>query len=181
MGFEGKVHLYYGDGKGKTTAAVGLALRAFGAGFAVLAVQFLKDGKSPEIELLREKLGIPVLAEKRTAHMSYAMTEEEKAIMRECHERIWRETLSWANSGGEDPDRGRLLVLDEIIGAIEADLFDESELIDFLDSRPSGLEVVLTGRNPSEAVLERADYRSRIANCGHPYDKGTPARKGIEY
>ncbi len=181
MIFQGKVHVYYGDGKGKTTAAVGLAVRAFGAGFDVLAAQFLKDGRSPEMNVLRDQLKIPVYAEKMTPKMSYAMTEDEKEQSRASHEKVWQAAMDWAASSGLQLYAGRLLVLDEVLGAIESGLFPEGKLIDFLDHRPADLEVVITGRNPSAQILERADYRSRISCDGHPFNNGTGARKGIEF
>jgi len=186
MNTSGFVHLYYGDGKGKTTAAIGLAVRAFGAGFDVLAVQFLKDGSSSEIAVLRDRLGIPVLAEQITSHMSNRMTDEEKELTRACHGRIWQKAMEWIDKiqfsiDIREPSAGRILILDEILGAIEAGLFPEDELLAFLDHRAPDLEVVLTGRNPSPAVMERADYRSQIVCEGHPYNSRIGARKGIEF
>ena len=176
----GLVHLYYGDGKGKTTAAAGLALRAYGAGLSVLFVQFLKDGHSSEVEVLRTKLGIPVLAGTVTKHMTFDMTRDEKTLTGALLEEIWQSVLEWTKKGSAC-ETGRLLVLDEILGAIETGLFPEEKLICFLDERPNGLEVVLTGRNPSLALIDRADYRSQIVCAGHPYDRGIIARKGIEF
>lgn len=200
MSASGLVHLYYGDGKGKTTAAMGLAVRAFGAGFDVLVVQFLKDGSSSELAVLRDRLGIPVLAEQITSRMSNKMTDEEKEKTLACHGRIWQKAMDWVGKSqssidirqpfsdiGEpstdirEPFSGRILILDEILGAIEAELFPEEKVLAFLDQRPSDLEVVLTGRSPSLAFMERADYRSQIVCAGHPYNMGIAARKGIEF
>ena len=193
MSSDGQVHLYYGEGKGKTTAATGLAVRAFGAGYAVLVVQFLKDGDSSEMTVLKSVLGIPVLAQKVTPRMSFAMSEEEKSQTIASHENIWTKAMDWVrkdpdtsfhkDAGGTDKElpAGRLLILDEIIGAIESSLFPEEKVLSFLDQRPADLEVVMTGRRPSPAILERADYRSKIICDGHPYNNGTAARKGIEF
>ena len=193
MSSDGQVHLYYGEGKGKTTAATGLAVRAFGAGYEVLVVQFLKDGDSSEMKVLKSVLGIPVLAQKVTPRMSFAMSEEEKSQTIASHENIWTKAMDWVrkdpdtsfhkDAGGTDKElpAGRLLILDEIIGAIESSLFPEEKVITFLDQRPADLEVVMTGRRPSPAILERADYRSKIICDGHPYNNGTAARKGIEF
>jgi len=193
MNTSGLVHLYYGDGKGKTTASIGLAVRAYGAGFDVLAVQFLKDGSSSELAVLRDRLGIPVLAGKITPHMSNKMTDDEKEKTLACHLQIWEKAMKWVNTPPSSIDirepfsdirksfSGRILILDEILGAIEAGLFPEEMILAFLDQRPSDLEVVLTGRSASPAIMERADYRSQIVCDGHPYNRGIGARKGIEF
>jgi len=193
MNTSGLVHLYYGDGKGKTTASIGLAVRSFGAGFDVLAVQFLKDGSSSELAVLRDRLGIPVLAGKITPHMSNKMTDDEKEKTLACHLQIWEKAMEWVYtppssidsqepfSDIRQPFSGRILILDEILGAIEAGLFPEDKVLAFLDQRPSDLEVVLTGRSPSPAIKERADYRSQIICDAHPYNRGIGARKGIEF
>jgi len=190
----GLVHLYYGDGKGKTTAAAGLALRAYGAGYSVLFVQFLKDGHSSEVEVMRTKLAIPVLAGTASSHMPFQMTAKEKTLTRTLLAEIWESVLDWTRKSptgdakdfqnGADTEKtgpGRLLVLDEILGAIETGLFPEEKLLAFLDGRPAGLEVVLTGRYPSLALIDRSDYRSQIVCAGHPFDRGITARKGIEF
>jgi len=193
MNATGLVHLYYGDGKGKTTAAMGLAVRAFGAGFDVLVVQFLKDGSSSELTVLRDRLGISVLAEQITSHMSNKMTDDEKEKTLACHGRIWQKAMDWVGKSQSsidisepfadirEPFSGRILILDEILGAIAAGLFPEEKVLTFLDQRPSDLEIVLTGRSPSLALMERADYRSQIVCAGHPYNMGIAARKGIEF
>jgi len=180
---QGQVHLYYGDGKGKTSAAVGLAVRAFGAGFDVLIVQFLKNGSSSEIAALRDRLGIPVFAEKITPRFSFCMSGGEKRDTLTSHEHIWQKAMDWADrtSADKPSPEGRLLVFDELIGAIEAGLFPEEKVLSFLDNRPADLEVVLTGRNPSASLSARADYRSKIICESHPYTEGVPARKGIEF
>ena len=74
-----------------------------------------------------------------------------------------------------------LLILDEIISACNHGAVRENLLTDFLDRRPEKLEVVLTGRNPSPALVERADYMTEMRKCRHPFDQGIPARKGIEF
>ena len=172
----GLVHLYCGDGKGKTTAAMGLITRALGHGFKVLLVQFLKSGQSGELVSLRRLPGFAVMAGQVTGKFSISMTDEEKAATRALHLAFFRKAVRQVTDGPVD-----LLVLDEIIGAIESQLMDENELIAFLDDRPAHLEVVMTGRRASPAVLERADYISEIACVRHPFQRGIRARRGIEY
>lgn len=172
----GLVHLYCGDGKGKTTAAVGLIVRALGQGFRVMMVQFLKSGRSGEVTLLRQLPGIEILAGQVTHQFSNVMTEEERAATRALHLDFFHTAVRRVREQAVD-----LLVLDEILGAILSDTMPEDELISFLDKRPNSLEVVLTGRKASDSVMQRADYISEIRCVRHPYERGIKARKGIEY
>jgi len=172
----GLVHIYCGDGKGKTTAAMGLITRALGHGWRVLLVQFLKNGRSGELATLRKLPGVQIIAGQVTGKFSIAMSDQEKAATRALHLDFFRTAV--AAVGHENTD---LLVLDEILGAIESGLMDEAALLSFLDSKPASLEVVLTGRVASGSLLERADYISRIACVRHPYQRGIMAREGIEY
>ena len=166
----GLLHLYYGDGKGKTTAAMGLALRALGSGKRVIIVQFLKGGQSGEIPLL-EQLGATVYRGKAGQKFVFQMNKAEKAATRA----LQNQNLAAALAQPCD-----MLVLDETLGAIEAGLLDEDVIAGFLQSRPEQLEVVMTGRYPSDRLVELADYVSRIDKVKHPFDKGIGARAGIE-
>ena len=170
----GMVHLYHGGGKGKTTAAIGLALRAAGRGYPVLVVQFLKRGDSGEIKAL-ERLGIPTLAYPQLSGFSFRMSEEEKAKCLAAHTENLRRAGTFC---GQSPQG--LLVLDEAVGACQKGLLDEKLLLDFLHARPAGWEVVLTGRNPSANLLKVADYVTEMKKQKHPFDRGVMARDGIE-
>ena len=170
----GLIHIYCGDGKGKTTAAVGLTVRAAGAGKKVLFGQFFKDGSSSEINVLRAVENI------RTVHCNTVrgfwrkMDDVRKAQARRDYTEFLADILSHA--GEYD-----LLVLDEIISACNHTAVPEKVAVDFLKSKPTELEVVLTGRNPSEALLAVADYVSEIRKIKHPYDVGIAAREGVEF
>jgi ATP:corrinoid adenosyltransferase len=172
----GLVHIYCGDGKGKTTCSVGLTVRASGYGLHVLFMQFLKSGDSSELNVLRTLPGVEVVTGKPIKKFSFQMTEEEKQETRDASAAEIKEAERLVNADHYD-----LVVFDECLGAIEAGLMDEQVIIDFLNNRPDQLEVVLTGRNPSEKLMDIADYVSRIDKVKHPYDKGVPAREGIEY
>jgi len=172
----GLVHIYCGDGKGKTTCSVGLTVRASGYGLHVLFMQFLKSGDSSELNVLRTLPGVEVVTGKPIKKFSFQMTEEEKQETRDASAAEIKEAERLVNADHYD-----LVVFDECLGAIEARLMDEQVIIDFLNNRPDQLEVVLTGRNPSEKLMDIADYVSRIDKVKHPYDKGVPAREGIEY
>ena len=172
----GLIHIYCGNGKGKTTAATGLAVRAAGSGAKVLFTQFFKDGTSSEIRSLRQLKNIELLLEERYFGRYGNMTEVQKS---ECV-RVYRDLFGRAVKAAAE-QKADLLVLDEAVSACNLGVLDEREVISFLKNKPSALEVVLTGREPSEALLETADYVSRIQCEKHPFERGICARKGIEY
>ena len=171
----GLIHIYCGEGKGKTSAALGLALRAAGAGMKVLFVQFLKDGSSSEISML-ERLGIETACCPDIRKFVFQMTEAERLQAGEEYSRLLSAAVSCCREEGSG-----LLVLDEVLPACRLGLVPEAALTDFLRSKPSELEVVLTGREPSPALLELADYVTEMKKLRHPYDRGIQARKGIEF
>ncbi len=171
----GLVHLYCGDGKGKTTAAVGLAVRHSGRGGKVVFAQFLKDGTSGECRVLA-KLGVTVLAANPVGKFSFRMTEEEKAETAAALGRTFD-----AATGFAVRERATLLVLDEICAAVNCGFLPEKTLTEFLESRPDSLEVVLTGRDPSENLQVYADYITEMKKRRHPFDEGVAAREGIEF
>lgn len=170
----GLIHIYCGDGKGKTTAATGLAVRAAGAGKQVLFTQFFKNGNSCEIRALKQ------LEQVRTLHCNTVpgrfknMTAEQQEQAKADYSSLLLTSLSSAQEAD-------LLVLDEVISACNHGIIEESVVLDFLRNKPEELEVVLTGRNPSTALLELADYVSEICKRKHPFDKGIRARRGIEF
>lgn len=171
----GLVHIYCGEGKGKTTCSVGLTVRACGYGLHVLFMQFLKSGDSSELKVLRSLEGIEVLGTKPIKKFSFQMTEEEKAETRQVNAEQFHDMEEMLKKDHYD-----MLVLDECLGAVEAGLLDEAVIVNFLKNRPEQVEVVLTGRYPTPEMEELADYVSRIDKVKHPYDKGIPARAGIE-
>ena len=171
---DGQIHVYYGEGKGKTTAATGLCLRAAGHGWQIGFVQFLKDGSSGEIAALSRIPGVRVFPFLSPIKFVFAMSDAEKAQARLFYDHLWQEILSAV------PDLD-LLVLDEIFGAIEAGMVEEGQLKDLFLHKPAGLELVLTGRHPTAATAQSADYLMEIRSHRHPYDKGVSAREGIEW
>ncbi len=168
---QGLVHLYYGDGKGKTTAAAGLALRALGQGKKVTFVQFLKDGTSGELAPL-QNAGAKILAGRPGTKFVFQMDDGEKAQAKEWNDAILKEASE------SDCD---LLVLDELCAARQFDLADPGLCRKTVLEKPAGREVVITGREPEAWMLEAADYITRMQSGRHPYDRGVCARKGIEY
>ena len=168
----GMIHLYHGDGKGKTTAAMGLALRAAGSGKRVVIVQFLKDGTSHEVRMLSKLPGVTVLAGKACSVFTWDMTEEQKKATRELHDKNLKKALAASCD---------LLVLDEVCGACTQGLVTQEPLQQLTEHKPEGLELVLTGRNPQPFMLEHADYITEMVKRRHPFDRGIAAREGIEF
>lgn len=170
----GLIHIYCGDGKGKTTAALGLAVREAGSGQRVLLLQFLKDGKSSEFAALARIPQIETVPQTQTFGFTWTLTPEEKREAAAYYAALLEEAFRRA----EDFD---LLVLDEALGACAAGLLDEARLLSLLDGKPEPLEIVLTGRNPSQDLRNRAHYVSEIKMVKHPFQQGVSARRGIEY
>lgn len=171
----GLVHIYTGNGKGKTTAAIGLGIRAAGCGMKVLMVQFLKGRQSSEeISLERLKPDFELYKIKTTDKFSWQLTEDEKVQMQESSLHLLDYVMKLA-------DKKDLIILDEVIAAINTGMIGLDIITDFIKNKPSELEVVLTGRNPCRELVELADYVSEINAVKHPMTKGIPARKGIEF
>ncbi|HBR16613.1 MAG TPA: cob(I)yrinic acid a,c-diamide adenosyltransferase [Deltaproteobacteria bacterium] len=174
---KGLIHIYTGEGKGKTTAAIGLAVRAAGQGLKILFAQFFKvDNASsgekeifkeiPEVELIRSNVRHPIFTKEKTEK------ETLKKSIIETFE-IVKQRIASGNIS--------LLVLDEINSVISGGWLDVNDIIDFLKNKPEGLEVVLTGRDASVELAKMADYVTEMLKIKHPFDAGVKARKGIEY
>ena len=170
----GLIHIYTGEGKGKTTAAVGLAVRAAGRGIPVVFLQFMKDRPTGEVEILSRLPGVTVLRGKAGQGFSFTMTPDEKEVTRAIHRRNLEQAIRLAEQGN------CLVVLDEAMAALQHGLLEEEPLRAWLDRRPPGVEVVLTGRDAPGWLLERGDYITEMVNKRHPYDRGIAARQGIE-
>lgn len=168
------LHIYCGDGKGKTTCAMGLAVRAAGHGRKVVAAQFLKGGNSGERAVLEALPTVQCIPVPETIKFVFAMTDAEKAQTRA------QMTAAFAQAA-EQAKSADLLVLDELCGAISTGMVPLEDVLAFLDSRPEGLEVVITGRDPAPELLERADYITEMRKIRHPFDKGIDAREGVEW
>ncbi|MBQ3426355.1 MAG: cob(I)yrinic acid a,c-diamide adenosyltransferase [Clostridia bacterium] len=171
----GLIHIYCGNGKGKTTAAIGLAIRALGAGKQVLFSQFLKNGKSSELNVLNDLKNIYTYS--LSTHRGFYKKqndEERKLTKTECRE-LFEKVTERSQNGIQ------LLVLDEIISVCNHEIIDEKSLTGFLENKPGELEVVMTGRDPSQRLLNMADYVTEMEKIRHPYDKGIKARHGIEF
>lgn len=172
---QGLIQIYTGNGKGKTTAAFGLAVRAVGHGFRVFIIQFMKgnDGYgelsgvkrlSPECQL--EHYGGKGWVHKGE-HLEENTFEANKAFSR-AQEIIF--------SGNWD-----IVILDEILNAIWFELIPETEVIELLSKKPPQVELILTGRNASQEIMDKADLVTEMVAKKHPYEKGIKSRQGIEF
>lgn len=166
---KGLVQVYTGDGKGKTTAAIGLIIRAHGNQLKTGLVQFLKGVASGELVTL-EKLGITFWQFGSGEFIMGAPTKKDRELAQtglQKVEEIW-----------QDYD---LLVLDEISYLVTCGLLGEEVICEFIMRKPPHLELVLTGRSMPESILAQADLITEMKKIRHPYDLGISARKGIEY
>ena len=166
---KGLIHIYCGDGKGKTTAAMGLAIRAAGREKKVFITQFLKSGRSGElISLDKLKEYITFLPGKPVNKFVWNMNDEEKNEAKKEHTARFKEIVEVMKTKQYD-----LLILDELIATI-------NNVIDFLENKPETLEVVMTGRNPNEELIKLANYVTEMKCIKHPFEEGIPSRIGIE-
>ena len=166
------LQIYCGDGKGKTTASLGLAVRMAGAGMKVVFVQFMKGGETAELEILKLIPDIDVMRCDKNYGFYSTLSENEKAELTACHNGL----LDKAFSGDYDA-----IILDEINCAYRYDLIDRKKATDFILGSKDRIEVILTGRDPDTVFIDAADLISEIKCIRHPYQKGIQARKGIEY
>lgn len=166
------LHLYCGNGKGKTTAAIGLALRAAGRGKRVVIAQFLKGADSGERFALAQLPQVTLLPVPDTVKFSFRMTEEERHMEAQRYQDLLEQIRQEAQGCF-------LLVLDEACAAVNTGLLPLEDLLACLDSLEC--EVVLTGRDPAPQLAERADYITSMEAVRHPFEQGISARKGIEF
>lgn len=172
---KGLLHIYCGDGKGKTTASLGLAMRAAGNGWRVVIAQFLKSWDTGELAML-DKLGIRVLRVEEKFGFTWQLTEEEKARLTAAHNALFKQAMDLCGDGEKT-----LLVLDELCAALSCGVIDRDMALDALRSRPDKLEVVVTGRDPAPELTAMADYITEMRKLRHPMDAGIAARRGIEF
>ena len=170
----GLIHVYTGDGKGKTSAALGLALRAAGHGWRTYMGQFLKGQEYGELEtakLLAGRLTIEQYGKPSFVHAGKA-TPEDVRLAQEGLARACRAMLS---------SEYRIVVLDEVNVALFFDLVTIEDVLSVIDQKPDDVELVLTGRRVPDEILARADYITVMQEAKHPYQQGIVARKGIEF
>jgi cob(I)alamin adenosyltransferase len=195
----GLVQAWWGDGKGKTTAALGMAFRAVGHGYRVHVLQFMKGG-ADSVEDARGEYNaiaaVPGISYENTGHYGWhgmrdgSDEDDHQAKARGAMARA-EELLAAADDAdltaplplGADPEAGvHLLVLDEILYAVDQGLVAEDEVLDLVASTPDNLELVLTGSHTEPTyLLDTADLVTEVRKVTHPFDRGIRARKGTEY
>lgn len=173
---KGLIHIYEGDGKGKTSTSIGLSVRCAGSGATVVFSQFLKDNFSNEVKVLKQIPGITYVESTKHFGFFFNMNEEQKEEARTYYRTHFSKIVEIAIE-----KKARLLVLDELISAYNLGLVDHEQVLHFLVIKPDDMEVVMTGRDPADELVALADYVSRIVKIKHPFDQGIAARKGIEY
>jgi cob(I)alamin adenosyltransferase len=173
----GLVQVYTGDGKGKTTAAFGLALRAAGQGLRVCIIQFLKSPRlrAGEHQAIRKVPGVAVFK----FGGAFVLSETDGKVLEEAHKSC-AEAMSLTRRKLMEKNLD-VLILDEIIVAVSFGLVDLSDVLSLISSRPPHLEMVLTGRGAPLELIEVADLVTEMRALKHPFDKGVGARKGIEF
>ncbi|NOY22356.1 MAG: cob(I)yrinic acid a,c-diamide adenosyltransferase [Acidobacteria bacterium] len=167
----GLVQVYTGNGKGKTTAALGLAVRAAGRGFSIFIGQFMKGVQYGELAIEKFTDGLVRIRQFGTDSLVHTADENDRrkarAGLETCRKAI--------QSGNFD-----ICVLDEVNIAIHMGLLNVKSVVEIVKNRPQGVELILTGRYAPEEILELADLITEMKEIRHPYQKGIPAREGIE-
>lgn len=174
MSQQNLIHMYYGDGKGKTTCSIGLAIRAAGSGMKVLFVQFMKGRDTSELRILENLENVQIFRNHKDLGFLNTMTLEQQENMKQMHQTTLEQVASIIERGDCD-----LLVLDELLSAYEYHLIDRDFILKILDERKA--EIVVTGVNRIEEILDKADYVTNFKMEKHPYTKGIMARRGIEF
>lgn len=170
--FKGYIQVYTGDGKGKTTAAIGLSMRAIGAGLKVAFFQFFKTGSSSEIKIL--KSFYPQIYYKNFGKKGFIKNQRDEKTQKLILQG-WEEVKELVKS-----KLYNIIILDEITYALNLGIIKLKEFLDLLRNKPQDLEIVITGRSAPQELIEVADLVTEMKKIKHYYEKGIKARKGIE-
>lgn len=173
---KGYIQIYTGNGKGKTTAAMGLSIRAAGNGMKVCIVQFLKAWKTGELNSLEKLDNIDVFRFQTIKKFTWQLNEEEFNALKLEVKKTYNFILEVFEEKKYD-----VVIVDEIMGALGAKLLTEQEVLDLMDRKPETIELVMTGRNPTEAIINKADLVTEMNPIKHYYEQGVKSREGIEF
>lgn len=168
----GLIHVYFGEGVGKTTRAIGLAVRAAGEGLRVAVVQFMKSGKSGEVELI-----------KGVKNITYYCPGPHPFILSKGPQEIHKRHAKMAYEKAKDFVKNgiHVLVCDEILNTLLFNLLELKDILDLIEICKDKTELIMTGRNAPPEIVEKADYVTEFVQLKHPYYEGQRARRGIEY
>ena len=174
---KGLVQVYTGNGKGKTTASIGVGIIAYGNGLKVIMIQFLKSGVTGELEVLNN-LGenFKVYRFEKEKDFTWNLTEEQKE---ELQKEI-SEGFNFAKKVVKD-NMCDMLILDEVMASVNGGYIDEEDVLKLIESKNDKMELVLTGRNVPKAIVDKSDLITEMKDVKHYFNKGIPARKGIEF
>lgn len=174
------IHLYTGDGKGKTSAAIGLCIRAAGWERRICFAQFMKGNDTGELRVLERLPEVTILRSQKNFGFYHAMSENDKGELTAIHNEILDRLLEMAENRTCD-----LIVLDEVTYPVKWELLSMEKLqrlLDFGKGEPNeGIELALTGRDAEKVLRDAADYITEMKCVRHPFEKGVKARKGIEF
>lgn len=174
---KGYIQIYTGDGKGKTTAAVGLGVRAAGNEYKVYMVQFLKGGFTGELKSA-EKLDpyFKIFRFEKKRGFFWTLNEQEKAELK----KEIQDAISFCKKVLEE-GQCDILIMDEVMGALSNKLVSEEQLLELMDKKPKNIELILTGRNVPESIMKKANLVTEMKAIKHYFEEGVPARQGIEF
>lgn len=170
------VHVYTGPGKGKTTATLGLALRALGWGAKVCMIQFIKGYADIGEARFAREFGERFILKQFEIDLTLSITEREVKKRSKAAEDAFAYARESVKSGEFD-----LIILDEINNALHYSLIDKQQVLDLIETKPEHVELVLTGRDAPAEIIAAADYVTELVSVKHPFDKGIPARRGVDY
>ena len=170
---EGYIHVYTGNGKGKTTSAIGLGIRASGAGYKVYMLQFMKGRKYSELVTID-----------KIKNFSYSQHGRDEFVNKKNPEQI---DIDLAKEGFDHAkklvksEKYDMIILDEINVAVDFNLIKLNDVLDLVETKPKGLELVLTGRYANKEFVKIADYVTEMLEIKHPYQQGVQARRGCDF
>ena len=174
---KGYIQIYTGESKGKTTAAMGLAIRAAGSGLKVCIVQFLKAWKTSELSSLEKIDNIDVFRFQTIKKFTWELNESERKQIEKETKKAYNFILNVFEEKKYD-----VVIVDEIMGALGAKLLTkEQEVLELMDKKPDTVELVMTGRYPTEVIINKADLVTEMNVVKHYFNKGVEARLGIEF
>ena len=173
----GYVQIYTGNGKGKTTAAIGLAVRAAGNEYNVFMVQFLKTSKTGEIEAAKKIAPFfNIFRFEKKRGFFWTLNSEEKSELKQEVQKAYEFCLEALH--GEKCD---ILIMDEVMGALNNKLISEKQLLELIEVKPDNVELILTGRDAPISIIDKANLVTEMKDIKHYFNEGVPSREGIEF